>query len=368
MKAKRIIGTLLSVTLLLTAAALPAAAAQKCPASVDYALGFNGVSEDLTSEAVKLGKSPVNVPEVTALEGYKFLGWSTTDPAKLQEGKTPKLVNPAEEKIEADTIFYAVYETEEGHTAVDHGHYVIGYPDGTFGPSDDITRGSVATIIARACLEGFVEGSDYGNPGNYSDVANDWAYSAISFCTINGVFKGYDDGTFRPGQPITRQEFATVIARLAGIQSNQGMPFSDAGDIASWAVDGVYTTYANGWVNGYTDGTFKPLSNIHRDEAVKIFNGYLNRGVDAVGLSELTEYVHSGVASHNTENGSTQYMTWPDVPKGHWAYYEIIEAANDHTFYWPDETKPVPPEHWMNVWIDETWLYHDNANDGGPSA
>jgi len=198
MKAKRIIGTLLSVTLLLTAAALPAAAAQKCPASVDYALGFNGVSEDLTSEAVKLGKSPVNVPEVTALEGYKFLGWSTTDPAKIQEGKTPKLVNPTEEKIEADTIFYAVYETEEGHTAVDHGHYVIGYPDGTFGPSDDITRGSVATIIARACLEGFVEGSDYGNPGNYSDVANDWAYSAISFCTINGVFKGYDDGTFRP--------------------------------------------------------------------------------------------------------------------------------------------------------------------------
>lgn len=333
---------------------------------VTYWLGETGVTKDLTAETVKKNKYPANVPSVTGISGYKFLGWSETNPSKTS-GK-PKLVDPTTFKITGDKTFYAVYETEEGHTAVDHSHYVIGYPNGTFGPTDDITRGSVATIIARACLEGFVEGSDYGNPGNYSDVANDWAYSAISFCTINGVFKGYDDGTFRPGQPITRQEFATVIARLAGIQSNQGMPFSDAGDIASWAVDGVYTTYANGWVNGYTDGTFKPLSNIHRDEAVKIFNGYLNRGVDAVGLSELTEYVHSGVASHNTENGSTQYMTWPDVPKGHWAYYEIIEAANDHTFYWPDETKPVPPEHWMNVWIDETWLYHDNANDGGPSA
>ena len=340
-----------------------------CPYPVHYYVGNTGVTEDVTIETVAKNKYPAHVPTIKPLDGYKFLGWSETDPAKLKDGKTPVLVDPTTVKITKETTFYAVYETASGeHTAIDHSHYVIGYPNGTFGPSDDITRGSVATIIARACLEGFVEGSDYGNPGNYSDVANDWAYSAISFCTINGVFKGYDDGTFRPGQPITRQEFATVIARLAGIQSNQGMPFSDAGDIASWAVDGVYTTYANGWVNGYTDGTFKPLSNIHRDEAVKIFNGYLNRGVDAAGLSELTEYVHSGVASHNTEDGSTQYMTWPDVPKGHWAYYEIIEAANDHTFYWPDETKQIPPEHWMNVWIDKTWLYHDNASDGGPNV
>jgi len=340
-----------------------------CPYPVHYYVGNTGVTEDVTIETVAKNKYPAHVPTIKPLDGYKFLGWSETDPAKLKDGKTPVLVDPTTVKITKETTFYAVYETASGeHTAIDHSHYVIGYPNGTFGPSDDITRGSVATIIARACLEGFVEGSDYGNPGNYSDVANDWAYSAISFCTINGVFKGYDDGTFRPGQPITRQEFATVIARLAGIQSNQGMPFSDAGDIGSWAVDGVYTTYANGWVNGYTDGTFKPLNNIHRDEAVKIFNGYLNRGVDAVGLSELTEYVHSGVASHNTEDGSTQYMTWPDVPKGHWAYYEIIEAANDHTFYWPDETKQIPPEHWMNVWIDKTWLYHDNASDGGPNV
>ena len=57
-------------------------------------------------------------------------------------------------------------------------------------------------------------------------------------------------------------------------------------------------------------------------------------------------------------------MTWPDVPKTHWAYYEIIEAANDHTFYWLDETNPVPPEHWSSVWIDEIWRYHDSTSDG----
>jgi len=352
---------LLSLTLLCAAAALPAAAAE-CPCKVNYVLGEQGISEDLTAEAVTKGKTPKAPPKVTSLTDDPLLGWTLTDPAKLKEGEKPELVDPTTVKIEKDTVFYAVYGVEED--IIDHTHYVIGFPDGTFGPDYDITRGSVATIIARACLDGFVEGSDYGNPGGYSDAVGHWAYSAISFCSMHGVFEGYDDGTFRPDKAISRQEFALVIARLAGVQSNKGTPFIDAGDVSSWAADGVYTAYANGWVNGYEDGSFRPLNNIRRSEAVKIFNGYLNRGVDAKGLEGMTEYVHTGVASNNSEDGHDEYMTWPDVPKGHWAYYEIIEAANDHNYDWPDPEKPEPPEKWTKVWIDERWRYHDDANDG----
>ena len=103
---------------------------------------------------------------------------------------------------------------------------------------------------------------------------------------------------------------------------------------------------------------------------MKIFNAYLGRGVDAEGLSTLTEYVHSGVASNNTENGTSEYMTWPDVTRDQWAYYEIIEAANDHE-YKQDTTLPngyTVPETWTKCWIDEKWRYHDDANDGGPST
>ncbi len=329
---------------------------------VYYWIGLSGQTSDPTIETVEEGKTPVSVPTVTPLEGYRFLGWTDTDPAKLKQGEEPELVDPTKVKITEETTFYAVYSTGD-HTLIEHTHYVIGFPDGTFGPDYDITRGSVATIIARACLDGFVEGSDYGNPGGYSDVTKHWAYSAISFCSMHGVFEGYDDGTFRPDKAISRQEFALVIARLAGLQSNKGTPFIDGSDVAPWAADGVYTVYANGWINGYEDGSFRPLRNISRAEAVKIFNGYLNRGVDAEGLSGLKEYVHTGVAS-NTGDGYDEYMTWPDVPKAHWAYYEIIEAANDHTFYFRDETTKKPPETWDSAKIDERWRYHDDANDG----
>lgn len=337
---------------------------------VFYKLGEVGVTDDLTAEKVKQNGKPSKVPKVEGLtikdkdgseKTYTFIGWSETDPAKTTG--TPVLVDPTTFKISKDKTFYAVYEIK-GHTAIDHTHYVIGFPDGTFGPSADITRGEVATIIARACLDGFIEGANYGNPGGYSDVERHWAYSAISYCTVNSVFTGYTDGTFRPDQPITRQELATVVARLHGLIANQGVPFTDADQISKWAVDGVYTAYAKGWINGYKDGSFKPLQNITRAETVKVFNGYLGRGVDVKGLEEMREYVHSGVASNNQENGYDQYMTWPDVPKTHWAYYEIIEAANDHTFYWLDETNPVPPEHWSSVWIDEIWRYHDSTSDG----
>ena len=132
----------------------------------------------------------------------------------------------------------------------------------------------------------------------------------------------------------------------------------------------VYTAYANGYINGYLDGTFKPTNEIRRDETVKIFNAYLNRGVDAQGLSDLKEYVHTGVASNNTEDGTDEYMTWPDVPKSHWAYYEIIEAANDHG-YAVDEKAPkgyTVPETWDKCWIDEKWRYHDDLTDVGPTV
>lgn len=330
---------------------------------VTYWLSSYGFTDDMTAEKMsRKGAKPSFVPKITAMPGLRFLGWSEVDPATLKDGKLPTLVDPLTFSIDEDKIFYAVYERLE----VGHTHYVIGFPDGTFGPDNPITRGQVATIIARSCLEDFVEGNNYGNPGSYTDVGTHWASSAIDYCSMKGVFTGYEDGTFRPDRYITRQELATVVARLAGVVVNEGLPFTDAEDISSWALNGVYTNYANKWVNGYEDGSFKPLNNITRAETVKIFNGYLGRGVDREGLSELREYVHSGTAS-NLQEGTDEYMTWPDVAKNHWAYYEVIEAANDHNFRWRDTSKAAPPEDWYEAFIDATWRYVDDANDGADS-
>lgn len=234
--AKRLLALLLTMTIL-TATALSAAAAG-CPVSVDYNLGVGGTSSDLTSEAVPQDTKPAHVPKVTPLDRRTFLGWSLTDPSKLKVGEVAPLVDPTAERVTKDTTFYAVY-------APYHQHYVIGYPNGQFGPGDFITRGSVATIIARAGLQGFEEGANYGNPGNYSDVAGHWAESAIAYCSKFDVFNGYLDGTFQPDAPITRQEYVTAVARLATKMDRipvglvEKDDFDDMADVGDWAKEGL---------------------------------------------------------------------------------------------------------------------------------
>lgn len=298
---------------------------------VTYWLGEKGVTDDLTAEKVDKGSKPSFTPDVTGIDGYVFIGWSETDPTGVAN---PVLVDPLTFVINADKTFYAVYERSEA----EHEHFVKGYPDGTFQPNGYITRAEVAVLIARSLLDGYVEANYYGD-GGYSDVAGHWALSAIAFCKNVGVMNGYPDGTFRPNEPITRQEFALAFARMGGLRVSAGLTFADADQVSDWAEDGVYTCVANGWINGYPDGTFRPLQNITRAEAVTLVNHYLNRGVDETGLEQLSD---------------GDYKTWPDVPTSHWAYYEILEASNDHSFYYQDAEEGTPPEAWTDAWIDWT--------------
>ena len=362
----------LTLAVVLTLALAVTAAGAGCPCNIEYRLGSKGVSADKTTDSIPSDTKPdaKNVPAVQGLGSWAFVGWSSTDPDK----GAPTMVNPSDTRVSKDTVYYAVYEPL-------HKHYVIGYPSGEFGPDDYITRGSVATIIARAGFDGvpgvpaFEEGTIYANDAGFIDVAGHWAESAISYCAKNGIFVGYGDGLFMPDQPITRQEYVAAVVRLAKEtgrapkDTDYGEEFLDIADAGEWVVDDLHTAKAAGWVAGYVEGEnagkFLPQNSIRRDEAVKIFNAFLGRGVDAKGLEGLTEYVHTGVASNNNENGTTEYMTWSDVPKTHWAYYEIIEAANDHTY---DEDKAELPEDWNHCWIDERWRYHDDANDSGPLA
>lgn len=319
----------------------------ECPYQVFYWLGLNGTTDDSTIEAVSEGGKPAHVPEVTAIEGYKFLGWSLTRP---EEGKEVTLVDPTAERVTEDTTFYAVYE-KIGPVTARHKNYIKGFPDGNFWPEKDITRAQVAAIIARAILPGYVEKENYGNIGGYTDVTGHWAASAIAYCSKYGVFKGYDDGTFQPNRSISRQELALVVARLDGVSPAGEIPFTDADQVSAWARDGVYTAYTKGLIRGYDDKTFRPLDNISREEAVTIFNRYLKRGVNAEGLADLTPYVKGEAKG---EEGKS-YMVWPDVSEKRWSYYDVIEASNDHEFYYVDETNETPPEHWTGCWIDGNW-------------
>ena len=97
----------------------------------------------------------------------------------------------------------------------DHYAYVIGYSDGLVHPEANITRAEVATIFFRL-LDDATREQYMTKENNFSDVnEGDWYNAAVSTMVNMGVINGYPDNTFRPGNNITRAEFAAIAARFA---------------------------------------------------------------------------------------------------------------------------------------------------------
>ena len=214
------------------------------------------------------------------------------------------------------------------HETAIHKLYIYGYEDNTFRPEGNMTRAEAAAMIAR--LQG-LDLSNKARPG-FIDVRSGW-YNAVVNAVVNaGYMKGYPDGTFRPNGKITRAEFAQMIKAID--KANTGMaPFADVK--GHWAEAAINQAYANARIKGYPDGTFRPNNHITRAEAVTVFNKLYDRSVGLTGLRDVL----TGIVPFN------------DVNASHWAYYDIIEASNTHTFYRTE--KGQVPETW--VMLNQTW-------------
>lgn len=161
-----------------------------------------------------------------------------------------------------------------------HRSYITGYPDGTFRSDGFITRSEAATLIVK--LKGY-DISDISRP-NFSDIKNNWANGAINALVRKGIMKGYPDGTFKPDDLITRGEIAQVISFIDS--SNHGSsPFSDIS--GHWAEKAITQEYLNGRIKGYQDGTFKPDNPITRAETVTMLNRLSNRKTNADSLVNI---------------------------------------------------------------------------------
>lgn len=195
----------------------------------------------------------------------------------------------------------------------DHIAYINGYPDGGVHPEAEITRAEVAAIFFRLLSDDAREQYE-ANTSKFVDANSNWANTEIATLTNAGILKGYEDGTFRPDASITRAEFAAVAARFDKLEASS-LTFSDVAP-SHWAYSYIASAAEKGWVNGYSDGTFRPENSITRAEVVKITNAVLNRICDK-------EYVTEHIADLNAYN---------DIQSTHWAYYEIMEASNAHDY------------------------------------
>ena len=260
--------------------------------------------------------------------GYRAGSWDTTPVGNA--------------KVEKDTVFTYTYarrsssggggggshkptvtipdDVPTGLNGDDHYAYIVGYPDSTVRPQNGITRAEVATIFFRL-LTDETRNANSTKSNSYSDVAaGAWYNHAVSTLSAMGIVKGDSQGKFNPNAPITRAEFAAIAARFDDKANTTAVDFSD---IAShWAKDEISAAANNGWINGYTDGTFRPNNKITRAEAMTLVNRVLKR------LPETAEDLHNDMIkwSDNSDTSAWYYLAVQEATNSH--YYDI--KGNKH--------------------------------------
>ncbi|HZX21252.1 MAG TPA: S-layer homology domain-containing protein [Clostridia bacterium] len=155
-------------------------------------------------------------------------------------------------------------------------HVIDGFEDGTYRPEDKLTRAQFAKLLVEA-----LELDMAVDKGNFEDVgAGHWAKDYIETARQQGIVSGYGDGTFKPEQFINRSEMATTITNALKLDKNISSTvlgqFRDSPEIPSWAVEYVVPVVAEGLLVG-SDGILNPLGNVTRAEAATITYRVYNR-------------------------------------------------------------------------------------------
>lgn len=200
----------------------------------------------------------------------------------------------------------------------DHLAYLAGYPGGTFGPDQNMTRAEAAQMFYNLLLEKNVEITV-----EFEDVPADaWYAKPVNTLASLGVLSGVGNDRFDPERSITRAEFTVIAMKFANTSGGGVNIFSDVNE-DDWFYSAVVDSTQYGWINGYPDGTFRPEATISRAEVTVIVNHMLGRAAD-----------RPYVIAHEKE-----LNTFGDVNRGHWGYFHIAEATNAHEYHTEDGTE-----------------------------
>lgn len=200
----------------------------------------------------------------------------------------------------------------------DHLAYLAGYPGGTFGPDQNMTRAEAAQMFYNLLLE-----KDVKITVEFEDVPADaWYAKPVNTLASLGILSGVGNGRFDPERSITRAEFTVIAMKFANTSGGGVNIFSDVNE-DDWFYSAVVDSTQYGWINGYPDGTFRPEATISRAEVTVIVNHMLGRAAD-----------RPYVIAHEKE-----LNTFGDVNRGHWGYFHIAEATNAHEYHTEDGTE-----------------------------
>ncbi|MBE6992803.1 MAG: hypothetical protein E7430_09605 [Ruminococcaceae bacterium] len=193
----------------------------------------------------------------------------------------------------------------------EHFAYIVGYEDGTVRPQNNITRAEAATILFRL-LNDDVRSKYWDTASSYADVSvNAWYNNAVATLENMGVLEA--GANYRPNDYITRAELVFMITNFYDMAELdiEGIAITDISGHVYEAA--IKQAAAMGWVKGYTDGSFNPDANITRAEAMTMINRVLCRAVEERGMC-------AGM------------KTFIDNPVSAWYYEDVQEATNSHTY------------------------------------
>lgn len=192
--------------------------------------------------------------------------------------------------------------------------YIHGYTDGTFRPNVNVTRAQMAAMLARNLSDNHVpEASNLF----YADTATSWAKNDIEYIRTEAIMQGRHDRSFGPNEMITRAQMAVIAVRWIDKQCVEGSTdtsyceINTSGEtyrdvaVTHWAAKEINRISAIGIMVGSGNGEFRPEEKLTRAQAVKVLNRIFNRPIP----TEDTEQI------------------FKDIPKEHWAYFEIQAAA-----------------------------------------
>ena len=144
----------------------------------------------------------------------------------------------------------------------------------------------------------------------FSDTRGHWAESYIDALSSRGVINGFPDGSFRPNQPVTRAQFATIVSN--GFQLAAAVGGAQFTDVSPgyWATSAISTAAANGLVSGFPDRTFRPEQPVTRTETLVVLT-------NALGSAAVPAAVPVDL--------STRYRDAAAIPS--WANAQIAAAS-----------------------------------------
>jgi predicted outer membrane repeat protein len=213
----------------------------------------------------------VNDENIGAVDQYTFKDVNKNQSIKVFFKPVDQVLDPN------DTGVAKFLDTEN------HNTYLTGYTTGIFAPDANMTRAEVAQMFYNLLIY-----KDIPIIVSFEDVDNNaWYAKAVNSLASLDIIHGIGDNKFAPNAPITRAEFTVMAMQFAHLDISGENIFTDVNE-NDWFYSYVIGSIQYGWISGYEDGTFKPYNNITRAEVTTITNNMLDRTADTDYINDHT--------------------------------------------------------------------------------